>query len=93
MDNKLNGIRRKISLLRAEMLSMEDKIRKQVDRNEDCLEAATRLLAMRAALVGLIGERNLLGGEERLLNIDERLKLAVRAGRNPTVATPVRHER
>jgi hypothetical protein len=97
MDNKLNGIRRKISLLRAEMLSSEDKIRKQVDRDEDCLEA-TRLLAMRAAMVGLIGERNRLGGEERLLNVDERLKLAVRAGRNPTTATPVRqtpvrHER
>ena len=93
MDNKLNGIRRKISLLRAEMLTAEDKIRKQVDRDEDCLEAATRLLAMRAAMVGLIGERNRLGGEERLLNVDERLKLAVRAGRNPSAATSVHHGR
>lgn len=93
MDNKLNKIRREISSLRAEMLSIEDKIRKQVNRDEDCLEAATRLLAMRAAMVGLIGERDRLGGEERLLNVDERLKLAVRAGRNPTVAIPVRHGR
>lgn len=93
MDNKLNGIRRKIRLLRAEMLSTEDKIRKQVDRDEDCLETATRLLAMRAAMVGLIGERNRLGGEERLLNVDERLKLAVRASRNPSTATSVHHGR
>lgn len=93
MNNKLNEIRCKISSLRAEMLGTEDKIRKQVNRDEDCLEAATRLLAMRAAMIGLIGERDRLGGEERLLNVDERLKLAVRAGRNPTAAAPVRHGR
>ena len=93
MDNKLNEIRRKISSLRAEMLGTEDKIRKQVNRDEDCLEAATRLMRMRAAMVGLIDERNRLGGEERLLNVDERLKLAVRAGRNSTTAAPVRHGR
>jgi hypothetical protein len=90
MDNKLNKIRREISLLRERMLGLEDNIRQQVDRDEDCLEAATRLLAMRAAMVGLIGERNRLGGEERLLNVDERLTLAVRAGRHPAAATPVR---
>lgn len=79
MDNKLNKIRRKISALRAEMLSAEDNIRKQVNRDEDCSVAATHLMAMRAAMLGLIGERNRLGGEERLLNVDERLKLEVRA--------------
>ena len=79
MDNKLNKIRRKISALRAEMLSAEDNIRKQVNRNEDCSVAATHLMAMRVAMLGLIGERNRLGGEERLLNVDERLKLDVRA--------------
>jgi hypothetical protein len=79
MDNKLNEIRRKIRMLRAEMLSAEDNIRKRVNRDEDCSVAATHLLAMRAAMVDLIGERNRLGGEERLLNVDERLKLDVRA--------------
>ena len=79
MNNKLNEIRRKIRMLRTEMLSAEDNIRKQVNRDEDCSEAATRLMAMRAAMVGLIAERNRLGGEERLLNVDERLKLDVRA--------------
>jgi hypothetical protein len=83
MDNKLNEIRRKIRFLRAEMLSAEDNIRKQVNRNEDCSEAAVHLMAMRVVMLGLIGERNRLGGEERLLNVDERLKLDVRASRKP----------
>jgi hypothetical protein len=79
MNNKLNEIRRKIRMLRTEMLSAEDNIRKQVNRDEDCSVTAAHLLAMRAAMVGLIGERNRLGGEERLLNVDERLKLEARA--------------
>jgi hypothetical protein len=36
MGNKLNEIRRKIRLLRAQMLSAEDSIRRQLDREEDC---------------------------------------------------------
>ena len=89
MDNKLNEIRRKIKYLRAEMLSAEDNIRKQVNRAEDCSEAAMHLMAMRVAMLGLIGERNRLGGEERLLNVDERLKLDVRAAsRRPSDGAP-----
>jgi hypothetical protein len=85
MDNKLNEIRRKIRFLRAEMLGAEDNIRKQVNRDEDCSEAAVHLMAMRVVMLGLISERNRLGGEERLLNVDERLKLDVRAaGRKPS---------
>jgi hypothetical protein len=79
MDNKLNEIRRKIKFLRAEMLGAEDNIRKRVNRDEDCSEAAVHLMSMRVVMLGLIGERNRLGGEERLLNVDERLKLNVRA--------------
>ena len=46
-------------------------------------------MAMRGALLGLIGERNRLGGEERLLNVDERLKLDVRAAsRKPSNGAP-----
>ena len=85
MDNKLNEIRRKIRFLRAEMLSAEDNIRKSVNRDEECAEAALHLMAMRVVMLGLISERNRLGGEERLLNVDERLKLDVRAaGRKPS---------
>ena len=84
MDNKLNEIRRKIRFLRAEMLSAEDNIRKRVNRDENCSDAAVHLMSMRVVMLGLIGERNRLGGEERLLNVDERLKLDVRAaGRKP----------
>ena len=100
MDNKLNEIRRKIRFLRSEMLSAEDNVRKRLNRDEDCSEAATCLMAMRVTMVGLIGERNRLGGEERLLNVDERLKLDVRAvcrkpaigasGRFPAKWEPVR---
>lgn len=89
MDNKLNEIRRKIRLLRAEMLVSEESIRQQVNRDEDCSAAAVRLMSMRGAMLGLIRERNRLGGEERLLNVDERLKLDVRAaGRKPPNGIP-----
>jgi hypothetical protein len=80
MDNKLNEIRRKIKFLRAEMLTAEGHIRKQVN-----------LMSMRVTLLGLISERNRLGGEERLLDVDERLKLDVRAvSRKPLNGAPVR---
>ena len=91
MDNKLNEIRRKIKFLRSEMLGAEDNIRKQVNRDEDCSEAAVHLMSMRVVMLGLIGERNRLGGEERLLNVDERLKLDVRAAsRRPSNGAPMR---
>lgn len=89
MDNKLNEIRRKIKILRGAMLSAEDDIRKQVDRDEDCSETAVHLMSMRVVMLGLISERNRLGGEERLLDVDERLKLDVRASsRKPSNETP-----
>jgi len=91
MDNKLNEIRRKIRFLRAEMLSAEDNIRKRVNRDEDCSAAAVGVMAMRVTLLGLISERNRLGGEERLLNVDERLKLDVRAvSRKPSNGASMR---
>jgi hypothetical protein len=82
MDNKINEIRRKISSLRCEMLSLEDAIRIQVNRDEDCSEAAFRLMDMRRQVVVLIGQRNALGGYERALNVEERLKADYRAA-NP----------
>ena len=79
MNNKLNEVRRKIRFLRSEMLSAEATIRQQVNRDEDCSEASMQLMAMRVVMLGLIAERNRLGGEERLLDVDERLKLDYRA--------------
>jgi hypothetical protein len=74
MDNRWNEIRRKISFLRSEMLATEDIIRKQINRDEDCTESSLRLMAMRTTMLSLIGERDSLGGSERLLDVEERLK-------------------
>lgn len=94
MDNKLNEIRSKIRFLRQEMLSAEVTIRKQVNRDEDCSEASMQLMAMRVVMLGLIAERNRLGGEERLLDVDERLKLDYRAvSRKPLKGALGRRER
>jgi hypothetical protein len=79
MDNKINEIRRKINFLRTEMLRYEDTIRAQINRDEDCSQSSMQLMAMRVVMLGLIAERNRLGGEERLLNIDEMLKVDYRA--------------
>jgi hypothetical protein len=94
MDNRWNEIRRKISFLRSEMLATEDIIRKQINRDEDCTEAALRLMAMRTTLIGLIGERNSMGGGERLLDVEERLKAEYRAAsRKPLKGALGRRER
>jgi len=74
VDNTLNEIRRKISLLRSQMLAAEDVIRKQIDRDEDCTDASLRLMAMRTKMLGLIADRDSLGGSEPLLNVERRLK-------------------
>jgi hypothetical protein len=94
MDNRLNGIRRKIIFLRAEMLREEDSIRQQVNRDEDCTEASLRLMAMRSSILGLIAERDKLGGSERLLDVEERLRADYRAvSRKPLKGALGRRER
>ena len=94
MDNRLNEIRRKIRFLRSEMLSAEGTIRQQINRDEDCAEASMQLMAMRVVMLGLIGQRNRLGGEERLLDVDERLKLECRTtAKGPLKGPRRRHVR
>jgi hypothetical protein len=94
MDNRLNGIRKKIIFLRAEMLREEDAIRLQINRDEDCAGAALRLMAMRGSLLGLIAERDKLGGSERLLDVEERLRADYRAvSRKPLKGALGRRER
>lgn len=94
MDNRLNEIRRKIGFLRTEMLRFEKTIRQQVNRDEDCADASMQLMAMRVVMLGLICERNRLGGEERLLNVDERLKVDYRTvSRKPLKGALGRRER
>jgi hypothetical protein len=74
MDNKLNEIRGKIRALRAAMLDLEDKIRAQVNRDEECSEISLRLMEMRREMLDLIRQRNAMGGDERMLSVGERLK-------------------
>jgi hypothetical protein len=74
MGQKLNEIRRKISRLRAEMLSLQEDVRALVNHDLDCSEPSIRLLAMRAAMVDLIRQRNAMGGVEVCPNVAERLK-------------------
>jgi hypothetical protein len=85
MDNKVNEIRRKISFLRSEMLTFEETIRRQINRDENCSEASLRLMEMRGQLATLIRERDALGGYERLLNVEERLKADYRAANRKPV--------
>ena len=94
MDNKLNEIRRKIRFLRSEMLDAENTVRQLINRNEDCAEASMQVMAMRVVMLGLIAERNRLGGEERLLDVGERLKVGYRAiSRKPSKGALGRRER
>jgi hypothetical protein len=74
MDNRLNKIRKEMSVLRVEMQRAEEIIRDQVNHDQDCTEAALRLMAMRAAMTTLIREWTLLGGLARLPTVEERLK-------------------
>jgi hypothetical protein len=74
MDNKLNEIRRKISRLREEMLSLQQDVRALVNLDLDCSESSIRLMAMRAEMVDLIRQRNAMGGMEVCPDIAERLK-------------------
>lgn len=61
MDNRVNKIRKKISALRLEMRDTEGAMRKEVAHDLDCIGSATRLMAMRAELADLVGERRTLG--------------------------------
>lgn len=88
MDNKLNEIRHKIRFLRSEMLAVEDAIRKLVNRNVECGAAALEVMAMRRDVLALIGERNRLGGDERLLDFDARLKVRQRTVNNTPLPAP-----
>src|SRR5947199_9661162 len=74
MGDKLNEIRRKMSRLRTEMLSLQEDTRVLVNHGLDCSEPSRRLMAMRVALLDLIARRNAIGGIEVCPTIAERLK-------------------
>ena len=74
MDNRLNKLRKEMSVLRAEMLRAEDVMRDQVNRDHDCTGTALRLMEMRARMSALVREWTMLGGCAHLPTVDERLR-------------------
>jgi hypothetical protein len=74
MDNRINEIRRKISVLRAEMLDLEGSIRDQINHDLDCTEASLALMAQRREMVDLLQQRKIAGGDDRCPTVEERLK-------------------
>jgi hypothetical protein len=92
MDRKSNEIVRKISRLRAEMLSLQEDVRALVNHDLDCSELSLRLMAMRAGMVDLIRQRNAIGGIAACPNIaglhkqNPRPELRRRALQRGTVA-------
>jgi hypothetical protein len=74
MDNRLNKIRKEMSILRADMLRLEGVIRDQIRRDRDCAESALRLMAMRREVSMLVHEWTRLGGIADLPTVEERLK-------------------
>jgi len=88
MDNRINETRRKISLLRAEMVRVEDTMRDQIRHDLDSTEFALRLMEMRKELAALVAEWRAAGGNEQLPTIQERLKVNNRPAPKPKPVTP-----
>jgi hypothetical protein len=78
MDNRINEIRHKISVLRAEMAEAEAAVRDQVNHDLDCTIDAQRLMALRAEVADLIGRWKAAGGGEHLPSVREPLKPTAR---------------
>jgi chorismate mutase len=87
MDNRINEIRREISLLRAEMVRVEETMHEEIRHDLDSTETALRLMAIRADLVALVADWKAAGGSEHLPTIEERLKANNRPAQKPKTAT------
>ncbi len=74
MDNRINEFRRKISVLRAEMMDLEAAIRGQIRHGLGCAEFAQRLIAMRKELIVLVDEWKAAGGGDRLPDAEGRFR-------------------
>jgi hypothetical protein len=87
MDNRINEIRRKMNVLRAEMVRVEDAMRDQIRHDLDSTESALRLMEMRKELATLVADWRAAGGSELLPTIQERLKANNRPAQKPKTAT------
>jgi hypothetical protein len=75
MDNRINEIRRKISILRLEMADVEASVRDLVNRDRDCSERAQAQIDLRRKINLLISEWKAAGGGEVLPDIRDRVRL------------------
>jgi hypothetical protein len=64
MGDKINEIRRRISRLRADMLSLQQDIRCLVNHGLGCTEPSARLMTMQVEMVDLILRRSAAGSLE-----------------------------
>jgi hypothetical protein len=78
MDNRINEIRRRISVLRAEMAHVEETMRDQIRHDLDSTDSALRLMDMRQELAALVADWRAAGGSDPLPTIEERLKASHR---------------
>lgn len=74
MDNRINENRRKIRILRTQMLEAEAAIRGQIGRDEDCSENALGLMAMRAEMSGLSKERSRRGDDKEPIVVERLMR-------------------
>jgi hypothetical protein len=86
MDNRINEIRRKMSVLRAEMVRVEDIMRDQIRHDLDSTDSALRLMDMRKELAALVTTWRAAGGSDPLPTIEERLKASHRPAQKPKTA-------
>ena len=89
MDNRINEIRRKISILRAEMTCVEATMHDQIEHDLDSTEPALRLMAMRGGLSTLVAEWKAAESSEPPPIIQERLKANSRPPQRPKAS--IRH--
>ena len=87
MDNRINENRKKIRLLRTQMLDAEAAIRVQIGRDEDCSENAIALMAMRTEMSELSKERAQLGDDKEPILIERLMR-----PRRPPSVRPMRPE-
>jgi hypothetical protein len=75
MDNRINEIRRKISVLRLKMADVEASVRDLVNRDCDCTEQALAQIDLRQKINLLIDEWKAAGGGDVLPDVRGRMRL------------------
>jgi hypothetical protein len=91
MDNRINENRKKIRLLRTQMLEAEAAIRGQIGRDEDCSESSIALMAMRVEMSQLSRERALLGDDKEPILVARIMNARRPMAARPAVRPAKRH--